>query len=228
MHITNDAFCILSKGNAVGNGDPHFITLDGKQYTFNGLGEYILLDANDGDFIIQIQTKQAVNQNGNAIKATVISVMAMKQKDKPTIQVQLDDIDGIEVLVESNTSDDGFRELDLEFAPSRLFDGGRVNADGELSRAFTFKNGLVVITKAANDILSFQLSIPELFFNKTKGLLGVWNGNSEDDFLRPDGTRISTDLDESIIFEEFGEKCMYIIIIIYIGICACTYMHNNK
>ena len=184
--------------------------MDGKQYTFNGLGEYILLDANDGDFVIQVQTKQAVNRNGDAIKATVISVIAMKQKDKPTIQAQLDDIDGIEVLVESNTSDDGFRELDLEFAPSRLFDGGRVNTDGELSRVFTFKNGMVVITKAANDILSFQLSIPEIFFNKTKGLLGVWNGNSKDDFLRPDGTRISTDLNESIIFEEFGEKCMYL------------------
>ena len=199
----------MCKGNAVGNGDPHFITLDGKQYTFNGLGEYILLDALDGEFVIQIQTKQAVNQNGEAIKATVISVIAMKQKDRPTVQVQLDEIDGIEILLESNTSNDGFRVLDLEFAPSRMFDGGRVNADGEFSRIFTFTSGVVVNARAANDILSFQLSIPERFFNNTKGLLGVWNGNSEDDFLRPDGTHISTNSDESVIFEQFGEKCKY-------------------
>ena len=200
----------MCTATAVGNGDPHFVTLDGKQYTFNGLGEYVLLDALDGEFVIQIQTKQAVNQNGDNIMATVISVIAMKQKDKPTVQVQLDEIDGIEVLLESNTSDDGFRELDLEFAPSRMFDGGRVNVDGEFSRVFTFKNGVVIIAKAANDILSFQLSIPKTFFNNTKGLLGVWNGNSEDDFLRPDGTRISSNSTESAIFNQFGEKCMYI------------------
>ena len=203
------------KGTAVGNGDPHFITLDGKQYTFNGLGEYILLSANNSEFVIQIQTKQAVNQARVAIKATVISVIAMKQKDKPTVQVQLDEIDGIEVLVESNTSDGGFRRLDFEFAPSRLFDGGRVGSEDEFSRVFTFELGFVVIAKAANDILSFQLSIPENFFNNTKGLLGVWNGNPEDDFLRPDGTRISVNSSESVIFEEFGEKCMVVYTYVY-------------
>ena len=154
----------MCAGNAGGNGDPHFVTLDGKQFTFTGLGEYILLDALDGEFVIQMQTKKAVHQNEEDITGTVISVIAMKQKDKPTVQVQLDEIDRLEVLLESNTSDHGFRELDLEFAPSRMFSGGRVNADGEFSRVFTFKNGVVMTAKAANDILSFQLSIPEIFF----------------------------------------------------------------
>ena len=131
----------------------------------------------------------------------------MKQKDKPTVQAQLDNIDGIEVLVESNTSDDGFKEFDFEFAIRRVFDGGRVYSDGEFSRVFAFQNGLVIITKAAHDILSFQLSVPETFYNNTKGLLGVWNGNPEDDFLRPDGSRISINSSESTIFEQFGEKC---------------------
>ena len=137
----------------------------------------------------------------------------MKQKDKPTVQVQLDDIDGIEVLVESNSTDDGFKELDFEFASSRLFDGGRANVDGEFSRIFTFEIGVVIIAKAAHDILSFQLSIPKSFLNNTKGLLGVWNGNPVDDFLRPDGTNISINSSESVIYEQFGEKCMLTVIL---------------
>ena len=86
-------------GNAGGIGDPHFITLDQKQYTFNGLGEYTLLDAQNGEFVINILTKQAVDQSDRLIKATSISVITMKLRNKPAIQVQLDDVIGIKILI---------------------------------------------------------------------------------------------------------------------------------
>ena len=196
------------KGNAGGNGDPHFITLDGKQYTFNGLGEYTLLDALDGEFVIQIQTKQVADQNGRDIEASVISAIAMKLKNKPTIQAYLHEIDGIRVAVESDMSRDGYDIFDFEFAPNRRFNGGRVNVEAEFTRSFTFENSVVITIKAANNILSFQLSVPEAFFNNTKGLLGVWNGNQEDDFLRPDGAILPTNSNEDLIFSRFGEQCM--------------------
>ena len=195
-------------GNAGGNGDPHFITLDGKQYTFNGLGEYTLLDALNGKFIIQIQTKQAVDQNGDAIKASTISVITMKQNDKPTVQAHLHDVLGIEVVVKSDLNNDGYDKLDFEYVPVSQFDGGRVSVETDFSRLFSFENGVVIIVKAANDILSFQLSIPETFYDKTKGLLGVWNNKQDDDFLTPDGTTISIQSTEEEIFHQFGEKCM--------------------
>jgi len=195
-------------GNANGNGDPHFITMDGKQYTFNGLGEYTLLDAQNGEFVINIQTKQAVDQSDRPIKATSISVIAMKQRNKPAVQAQLDEIIGIKVLTESNMTETGYQELNFEFLSSRNFNGGLVQAEEEFSRNFMFENGVVIIIKASNDILSFQLSVPQSFHNSTKGLLGVWNGNQDDDFLKPDGTTLSIDSDESAIFKQFGEQCM--------------------
>ena len=89
------------------------------------------------------------------------------------------------------------------------FDGGRVSIEAKkFSRVFSFENGVVMIVKAANDILSFQLSIPETFYENTKGLLGVWNDKQEDDFLRPDGTTMPMDSTEEVIFYLFGEKCM--------------------
>ena len=38
-------------------GDPHFKTLDGGNYTFNGLGEFVMIDAQNGTF--QLKAKQA-------------------------------------------------------------------------------------------------------------------------------------------------------------------------
>ena len=196
-------------GKAGGVGDPHFITLDGKQYTFNGLGEYVLIDMQNGEFIIQIQTKQATNQDGIPIKATSMSIIAMKQRNRPTVQAQLDSIDGIAVLVENEFNNFGYNILDFEHAPSRLFDGGEVSVGSRFSRYFSFDNGVVIIVQAVNDILSFELSIPEVYYGNTQGLLGVWNDNQEDDFRRPDGTMISINSSDEAIFQQFGEKCKW-------------------
>lgn len=151
------------------------------------------------------------------LKASVISAIAMKLKNKPTIQAYLHEIDGIRVAIESNMSRDGYDIYDFEFAPNRQFNGGRVNVEAEFTRGFIFENSVVITIKAANDILSFQLSIPESFFNHTKGLLGTWNGNQDDDFLRPDGTVIPTNSTDDLIFRGFGEQCTYVSLIIYVA-----------
>ena len=49
-------------------GDPHIKTLDGGNYTFNGLGEYTMVDAKNGTFKLQARTKLA---QGNSTTATI-------------------------------------------------------------------------------------------------------------------------------------------------------------
>ena len=131
----------------------------------------------------------------------------MKQKDKPTVQAHLHDVLEIEVVVESDLNNNGYYKVDFEYVPISQFDGGRVSVEANNSRIFNFENGVVIIIKAANDILSFQLSIPEAFYNRTKGLLGVWNNKQDDDFLRPDEVVIPINSSEETIFHQFGEKC---------------------
>ena len=58
---------------ACGRGDPHFTTLDGQRYTFNGLGEYVLLRESINDFEFQARTELAPNSN-----ATIFSAFAIK------------------------------------------------------------------------------------------------------------------------------------------------------
>ena len=59
-------------------GDPHIRTLDGLQYTFNGLGEYTLLQTTDGNFTLQGRTVRALDANGTQTMATVYGAFAAK------------------------------------------------------------------------------------------------------------------------------------------------------
>ena len=68
-------------------GDPHFVTLDGKNYTFNGLGEYIMVDARNGFFKLQARTKLAKGDG----TATVFSAAVAKENNTSVVQVDIED-----------------------------------------------------------------------------------------------------------------------------------------
>ena len=63
-------------------GDPHFTTLDNYTYTFNGIGEYVLLRS-AGEVNVEFQGRTAVAPNSNA---TVFSAFAI-QHEGTTVQV---------------------------------------------------------------------------------------------------------------------------------------------
>lgn len=45
-------------------GDPHLVTLDGKGYSFNGVGDFILVQDLNSSVIIQVRAEQATDKNG--------------------------------------------------------------------------------------------------------------------------------------------------------------------
>ena len=61
---------------AWGWGDPHITTTDGRRYTFNGLGEYVLLRTNSSDFEFQGRTARAADSN-----ATIFSAFALSESN---------------------------------------------------------------------------------------------------------------------------------------------------
>ena len=66
---------------AWGWGDPHITTIDGCRYTFNGLGEYVLLRESASNFEFQGRTELAPNSN-----ATIFSAFALRD-DNNIVQV---------------------------------------------------------------------------------------------------------------------------------------------
>ncbi|XP_072048712.1 sushi domain-containing protein 2-like [Amphiura filiformis] len=79
-------------------GDPHFVTFDNLQYTFNGKGEFTLVEVPSYNFELQGRTEQAVclscagNDTGIPQKATSLTAIAMKEDTSDTIHVELNEI----------------------------------------------------------------------------------------------------------------------------------------
>lgn len=67
-------------------GDPHIKTLDGGNYTFNGLGEYVMIDARDGTFQLQARTGLA---QGNSTIATIFTAGTAKEKNTDIVEVRV-------------------------------------------------------------------------------------------------------------------------------------------
>lgn len=61
-------------------GDPHFTTIDGRTYTFNGLGEYVLLRINSINFEIQGRATKLVNES-NATFFTALAIGTINTND---------------------------------------------------------------------------------------------------------------------------------------------------
>ena len=75
-----------------GFGDPHIKTLDKKTYTFNGHGEYIMLDI-PTVFQLQCRTDRAVYSDNSLSDATVYSAFAAREQPQygTLLQVELND-----------------------------------------------------------------------------------------------------------------------------------------
>ena len=70
-------------------GDPHITTLDGLGYTFNGLGEYVLLDVNNSMAVIQGRTKQVIDKNTTQPQdATVFEGFALQETNSSRVSLK--------------------------------------------------------------------------------------------------------------------------------------------
>ena len=66
-------------------------------------------------------------------------------------------------------------------------------------------------TQGINRAMTIQFLVPESFRDRTKGLLGTWNGDQDDDLTSPDGSVLSADASTQTIHDEFGQLCELIL-----------------
>ncbi|XP_017654964.1 mucin-4 [Nannospalax galili] len=181
-------------------GDPHIITLDNVSYTFNGLGDFLLVQARDRNSSFQLQGRTA--QTGSASATNFIAFAAQYNTSSLgsiTVQWHLEANDTIHVLHNNQTVSFNASHTDAEGLEIFNTTGILLTRNGsEVSANF---DGTVTISVIAlSNILHASSGLPEEYWTHTEGLLGVWNGNPEDDFRMPNGTTIPGNSSEEELF----------------------------
>uniref|UniRef100_A0A8C5J8B7 Mucin-4 n=1 Tax=Junco hyemalis TaxID=40217 RepID=A0A8C5J8B7_JUNHY len=179
-------------------GDPHITTLDGLTYTFNGLGDFVLLLASDArtSFVLHgrtAQTGMAHATNFVAFAAQYIS------KTTTTVEWTLGSQDDIHVLLNNETIQFSYSQGEQDLFPGVLL----VNSS---SVTAVLDGSVAVSVSATSGILSVVCSLPDWYRSSTSGLLGVWDHDPADDFQMPNGTSIPVNSSEEEIYS-YGMTC---------------------
>ncbi|XP_042676278.1 mucin-4 [Centrocercus urophasianus] len=176
-------------------GDPHVTTLDGLTYTFNALGDFMLLLASDAHTSFVLQGRMA--RTGTARATNFMAFVAQyTSSTTTTVEWTLGSSNEVQVLLNYETIQFSYsQDMDAEvyYSPSVLL----VNT----SSITAIFDGTISISVSANSgMLSAVCSLLEQYHNGTRGLLGVWNHNPADDFQMPNGTNIPVNSSEEDIF----------------------------
>ena len=73
-------------------GDPHFMSLDGRIITFNGLGKYLMMQgetANNVTFELQGNMERPLAADGTLAQATAFTAFAARYNDSSVIQISM-------------------------------------------------------------------------------------------------------------------------------------------
>ncbi|NWX61013.1 OTOG protein, partial [Promerops cafer] len=157
------------------SGDTHFMTFDGRKYTFQATCQYILAKSRtSGTFTISLQNAPCgQNQDGSCIQSVSLIL-----KQDPKRQVTL--THSGDVLIYDQY------KINLPYA-DELFEIRKLSS---VFLQVKTQIGLQILYDREG--LRLYLQVDERWKDDTVGLCGTFNGNTEDDFLSPVGVTEST------------------------------------
>ncbi|NXC51901.1 OTOG protein, partial [Aleadryas rufinucha] len=167
-NLTCPAECSVS-------GDMHFMTFDGRKYTFQATCQYILAKSRtSGMFTVSLQNAPCgQNQDGSCIQS-----ISLILKQDPKRQVTM--THSGDVLIYDQY------KINLPYA-DELFEIRRLSS---VFLQVKTQIGLQILYDREG--LRLYLQVDERWKDDTVGLCGTFNGNTEDDFLSPVGVTEST------------------------------------
>ncbi|NWY35990.1 OTOG protein, partial [Sylvia atricapilla] len=157
------------------SGDTHFMTFDGRRYTFQATCQYILAKSRtSGMFTISLQNAPCgQNQDGSCIQSVSL-ILKQDPKRQVTLTHSGDVLIYDQYKINLPYADEVFeiRKLSSVFLQVKTQIGLQILYDREGLRLY--------------------LQVDERWKDDTVGLCGTFNGNTEDDFLSPVGVTEST------------------------------------
>ena len=190
-------------------GDPHLVTLDGHKYTFNGKGEYIIVETRDNSFTLQARMEEALDKDGSPAGATIFTAVVAKEEDSVAVQIQL-----LESQLVAVVNGEIYR------SESEVFGNVAIQWKEPNIYSVQFSSGAYIEVSKNEDsngqpfISTLIVSLPRTFKRKTGGLMGSFNDDQSDD-LKPRHSDDPISLNSSMetIHNDFGITCeLYIYI----------------
>ncbi|XP_038816074.1 uncharacterized protein si:ch73-105b23.6 [Salvelinus namaycush] len=171
-------------------GSLHFITFDGTEYSFKALGEFVIvrLSSYTGSNIFTLQGETCeLETDGQARRVpTVVRMAAFHQGIGKVEWRCAKSGEGLEVLV------DNVKVPVFVGVVHMGKEGFAVRCTSASSCAAVYAGGLhVVVWRVGGgggaQQLAVLVEVPQTFYSRTVGLLGLWSSNRTDDFLQSDG-----------------------------------------
>ncbi|XP_030833839.1 sushi domain-containing protein 2 isoform X3 [Strongylocentrotus purpuratus] len=219
LRPTTDCAAYEPPNNALSFGDPHFITMDRYNYTFNGLGEFTLLryatsgtETGASDFELQARQIKTMDSNGQQVDVTQLSSVAMKDSGSDSIFVEASATSGMDVYRRSMDENDEWQSV---YFSQQTFTDLQGCAVGVTS----FENeveihGVVVMFKETSigvhvtygyGMLAVRPILPStLNSDHLSGLLGNMDGDPSNDLMSRNNNNPLDDPTDEEIFQ-FGQ-----------------------
>ena len=196
---SDDCADYVPPNNANTQGDPHFTTTDGLDYTFNGVGEFTMASSP-----IYNITFQARMESYRDTSASVYTAFVIQTNNSSNIQLQRDILNQTLILI-----DDHSFQLTEGIILKRIARGVTLTIATDLSQVnVQFNNGVGLRVYIFPESMSFLLQLDESMRGSMEGLLGNFNGDTEDDLMLPNGSSIVSNSTLSQIHYQFGLEWM--------------------
>ncbi|XP_023221105.1 protein mesh-like [Centruroides sculpturatus] len=173
-------------------GDPHFITFDNRNFTFNAKGEFSLVRVRYANRSLDIQGRfeqfQSAMSSPN-INGTRLTAIAVKDNTSSTVEFRIRPDASrwryhLYVIVDKEFVyfwDDTLRIQTFQgvtlYQPAGIWNMSHIVA--------MFDSGAGIEVMNVDGNLGVHIYLPLIFLNKTRGLLGNWSGDKFDDFAVP-------------------------------------------
>ena len=149
------------------------VTLDGYRYTFNGHGEFTMIESVDDFLTVQARMVEPPVFGSNDSNAklsgrgTVITAIAARHKESDTVQFEMID-DELIALVNGDI-------VELNELSEYQYQNLTVSNAGNNTLAATLTTGLTITVKGKNGILSeVSVVLSDDYYDNTRGLLGQY------------------------------------------------------
>ncbi|XP_054014766.1 protein mesh isoform X1 [Hylaeus anthracinus] len=195
---TQDCVAYQSPAVATVFGDPHIITFDNLEYTFNGKGEFVLVRVNNEKDKLDVQARfeQMPNNLYGEVRATQLTSIAARGNNSIPIEVRLRPKHAqwryrLDVFADNRRVYFDRPSIKFQHFPGVVvYTPTYILNQSEVIIMFDTGAGVEVVENEG--FMTARVYLPWTYLNKTTGLFGKWNVDIADDLLTPDGQPVTT------------------------------------